>query len=116
MTINPEDAKKIFSIGLSPDEEDKWASELTHQSLRVNSSKLTDAAWLHIHSIYIGGDQDETVPVPGIVDRINKQLQRKETLGVERIQFRCRAEYCLTISQPQWLFEMLIEIAEYGPV
>ena len=115
MTINPEDAKKIFSNDLSPDEQNKWASDLILQNL-LNSSKPTDTAWLHICSTYIGGDQDKPVSVPGIVDRINETLYRMGTIRVDRVGFRYRAGYCLMMSQPEWLFEMLIEIAEHGPV
>ena len=116
VTDNPEDAKKIFYNDLSPDRQDKRASELTHQSLGLYSSKPTDAAWLNIRSTYLGGDRNETVSVPGIVDRSDEALQRVETITVDRIEFRCEAGYCLMISQPQWLFEMLRELAEYEPL
>ena len=87
VTVNREDARKIFYNNLSPGEQDKWASELTHQSLGVYSSKPTYTAWLHIRSTYVGGDQDKTLYVPGIADRIDETLQRIETITVDRIEF-----------------------------
>lgn len=116
VTENPEDAKKMFYNDFSPDQQDKRASKLRHQSLGLYSSKPTDAAWLHVRSTYIGGDQNDTVSVPGIVDRSDETLQRVDTITVDRIEFRCEAGYCLMMSQPQWLFEMLIELAEYEPL
>ena len=116
MTVSREDAKRIFYNDLSPDEQDKWASELTHQSLGVYSSKPTYAAWLHIRSTYLGGDQDKTISVPGLVDRIDETLQRMEMIMFDGIEFRCGAGHCLMISQPQWLFEELKGVSERKPV
>ena len=115
VTVDPEDAKKILYNDISPDEQDKWASDLIHQSLGVYSSKQTYSVWLHVPSTYIGGGQDKTVSMLDIVESIEEAMERMETVTFDRIEFRAGG-HCFMISQLQWLFELLRKVAEHNPV
>ena len=106
MNVEPEDAKKIFYNDLSSTEAEKWASELTHQSLGVYSSSQTYAAWRYIPSTYVIGSQDQTTFTPEVVEMIINEAKRQEPSAFDTIE-TCDGGHCLMLSRPQWLADVL---------
>ncbi|MCJ1404792.1 hypothetical protein MMC11_008018 [Xylographa trunciseda] len=106
VTVDPEDAKRIFYYDLSSAEGDEWASKLTHQSVGVYSSTTTYAAWRHIPSTYVIGEREKTTFTPQVVDFIINTAKQLEPSAFDVIE-RCDGGHCLMISYPQWLADVL---------
>lgn len=106
MTVDPEDARKIFYHDLSPAEADDWASKLTHQSLGVYSSTQTHAAWRHIPSTYVVGERDRTALTPQAVEMMLDGARRLEPGAFDVVE-RCDGGHCLMIGRPVWPSEVL---------
>ena len=104
--VDPEDAKRIFYNDMSSAEGDEWASKLTHQSLGVYSSTQTHAAWRHIPSTYVIGEQDQTTFTPQVVQMIINGAKQLEPSAFDVIE-KCDGGHCLMISRPQWLADVL---------
>lgn len=104
--VEPEDAKRIFYNDISSAEGDEWASKLTHQSLGVYSSIQTHAAWRHIPSTYVIGEQDQTTFTPQVVQMIINGAKQLEPGAFDVVE-KCDGGHCLMISRPQWLADVL---------
>ena len=104
--VEPEDAKRIFYNDISSAEGDEWASKLTHQSLGVYSSTQTHAAWRHIPSTYVIGEQDQTTFTPQVVQMIINGAKQLEPSAFDVVE-KCDGGHCLMISRPQWLADVL---------
>ena len=55
---------QILYSDLQPSEASLWASRLILQSYRVQTTKLTRAAWLYVPSTYLICENDQAVPPP----------------------------------------------------
>ena len=104
--VDPEDAKRIFYNDISSAEGDEWASKLTHQSLGVYSSTQTYAAWRHIPSTYVIGEQDQTTFTPQVVQMIINGAKQLEPSAFDVVE-KCDGGHCLMISRSQWLADVL---------
>ena len=106
VNVEPEDAKRIFYNDLSSAEGDEWASKLTHQSLGVYSSTQTYAAWRHIPSTYVIGEQDQTTFTPEVVQKMIDGAKQLEPSAFDVVE-KCDGGHSLMISRPQWLADVL---------
>ena len=93
-------AKRIFYNDLPSAEGDEWASNLTHQSHGVYSSTQTYAAWRHMPSTYVIGEEDKSTFTPQVVEMMIKGAKHMKASAFDVVE-RCDGGHCLMISRPQ---------------
>lgn len=106
MTVNPDDAKRIFYNDMSDEEGNLWASKLSHHSIGVYTSTTSYAAWRYIPSTYVIATQDQTAFTPEVVSFIIDTARKIEPTAFDVVE-RCDAGHCLMISRPEWLADVL---------
>lgn len=106
MTVNNQDAERIFYYDLPPEQRSHWTSRLLSQSVGVFKSVQTYAAWRHIPSTYVIGEADRSTFAPEAVDLIISGARQTKPSAFDVVE-RCDGGHCLMISRPQFLAGVL---------
>lgn len=112
MTVEPEDAKKIFYNDLTPEQGEEQFSKLMPQSLGVYSSTSSYAAWVDIPSTFLQGDKDQSSISAAMVEMMIKGAQQLNPSAFDVIEHCPEGGHCLMISNPDWTAAALIRAAE----
>lgn len=67
----------------------------------------TYAAWRHIPSTYVIGEQDQTVFTPQVAQIMIEEARRLEPGAFDVVEVCEGGGHCLMISRPQWLADVL---------
>jgi len=106
VTVQAEDAKKVFYNDFTPEEADAWASKLIPQSLGVYTSTTSHAAWRHIPSTYVIGTEDKTTFSTELVDYMINNARSIEPSAFDVVE-KCDGGHCLMVSRPEFLAGVL---------
>ncbi|CAF9910019.1 hypothetical protein IMSHALPRED_008531 [Imshaugia aleurites] len=94
--------EKLYS-DLPPNEASLWASLLVAQSYRVQTTKLTRAAWRYIPSTYLICESDQAVP---------PQYQEMFAASAKAQVEQCRSGHSPHLSQPEMLVQKIHEACQ----
>lgn len=106
MTVDAEDAKRLFYNDISSEEGDLWASKLLHQSLNIYTSTTSYAAWRYIPSTFVIGSNDKSSFTPELANFVIDTAKKLEPTAFDVVE-RCDGGHCLMISHAEWLADVL---------
>ena len=95
--------EKLLYNDLPSSEASLWASRLIAQSYRVQTTKLTRAAWRYVHATYLICENDQAVPT-----------QYQETFAASaKVQVeKCSSGHSPHLSQPEMLVQRIHEASQ----
>ena len=96
------DAEHRLYNDTPPTEAKLWASRLIPQSYKVQTTKMTRAAWRYIPSTYVVAERDQALP---------PQVQRAFAKRIRADVVRLETGHCPMLSAPGALAKTICEVA-----